>query len=298
MVVPLQAKLAAEKKRVGGRSRNALSAATAWTAEEQDAYNAMLALAQQAAGRDRAWLRVTQEEVDGVVMIGGRPWIPNGAKELLARLFVVAHAGAQGHRGQEPMTIVLQQRFWITCLAEKVVKFSSECLLCKHVKGPRLIPRPHLLVTLRLRISTGLPASSRLDAVVVPANTSGNARVIELDNVAQLEHLRTLLHEIHREAADVKERKRLQDMRSHKGSSVSWRFRTMIKDRPRAAKQQAIGPMAKGWCLASKVFASTASTNSSIGGVVGRPSGHRELMGAPGHDTPRCGQEDPDASGK
>ncbi|GMF47322.1 unnamed protein product [Phytophthora fragariaefolia] len=46
---PLQAKLVAEKKHVGGRSRNALNAATLWTAEEQNAYSAMLALVRDSA---------------------------------------------------------------------------------------------------------------------------------------------------------------------------------------------------------------------------------------------------------
>ncbi|ETI44580.1 hypothetical protein F443_10707 [Phytophthora nicotianae P1569] len=42
--LPAAEKLAAEKKRVGGRSRNALSAATTWSTAEQAAYEAMLAL--------------------------------------------------------------------------------------------------------------------------------------------------------------------------------------------------------------------------------------------------------------
>ncbi|OWZ07273.1 LOW QUALITY PROTEIN: hypothetical protein PHMEG_00020356 [Phytophthora megakarya] len=66
--------------------------------------------------------RRSSAEEDGVTTIEGRPWIPNGGKELLARLFVVAHTGAQGHRGQDPMNTVLQERFWI---------------------GPRIIPRPY-----------------------------------------------------------------------------------------------------------------------------------------------------------
>ncbi|KAG4038355.1 hypothetical protein PC123_g26082 [Phytophthora cactorum] len=99
--------------------------------------------AQSVAGQERSRLRVALEEVDGIVTIEGRPWIPNKAKELLARLFVVAHVGAQGHRGQDPMSTLLQQRLWITRINEKVTKFIRECLLCKHVKGPRIIPRPY-----------------------------------------------------------------------------------------------------------------------------------------------------------
>ncbi|KAG3175220.1 hypothetical protein C6341_g9590 [Phytophthora cactorum] len=47
------------------------------------------------------------------------------------------------HRGQVLMSTLLQQRFWITRVNEKVAKFIRECLLCKHVKGPRIIPRPY-----------------------------------------------------------------------------------------------------------------------------------------------------------
>ncbi|OWY97272.1 hypothetical protein PHMEG_00032249 [Phytophthora megakarya] len=99
--------------------------------------------AQQVAGRERSRLRVTLEEEDGVTTVDDRPWIPGSATELLARLFVVAHAGLHGHRGQEPMIAVLQQRFFINRLHAKVSKFVSDCLLCKHVKGPHIISRPY-----------------------------------------------------------------------------------------------------------------------------------------------------------
>jgi len=99
--------------------------------------------AQDSAGREHSRLRVALDEVDGVLTAEGRPWIPNGAKELLAWIFVVAHAGAQGHRGQESMQALLQQRFWIARVVEKVAKFVRDCLLCKHVKGPRIISRPY-----------------------------------------------------------------------------------------------------------------------------------------------------------
>ncbi|KAE9062778.1 hypothetical protein PF010_g29265 [Phytophthora fragariae] len=99
--------------------------------------------AQQAAGRERSRLRVTLEEEGGVAMVDGRPRIPNAATDLLARLFVVAHTGLHGHRGQEPMVSVLQQRFFIGHLHAKVSKFVSGCLLCKHVKGPHIISRPY-----------------------------------------------------------------------------------------------------------------------------------------------------------
>ncbi|OWZ19919.1 hypothetical protein PHMEG_0005744 [Phytophthora megakarya] len=85
--------------------------------------------AQQAAGRERSRLRVAREEEDGVTTIEGLSWVPNGAKKLLERLFVVAHTGAQSHRGQDPVNTVLQERFWIDCLHEKVATFIRGCLL-------------------------------------------------------------------------------------------------------------------------------------------------------------------------
>ncbi|OWY99894.1 hypothetical protein PHMEG_00029027, partial [Phytophthora megakarya] len=49
MIAPLQEKLVAEKKRVGGRSRNALNVTTTWSASEQAAYQSMLALVRDSA---------------------------------------------------------------------------------------------------------------------------------------------------------------------------------------------------------------------------------------------------------
>ncbi|KAG3185701.1 hypothetical protein PC128_g13234 [Phytophthora cactorum] len=127
--------------------------------------------AQSVAGQERTHLRVALEEVDGIVTIEGRPRIPNRAKELLARLFVVAHAGAQAHRGQDPLCILLQQRFWITRVNEKVAKFIRECLLCKHVKGPRIIPRPYGPTHKRSETKHFTGISSRLAVVMVILHT-------------------------------------------------------------------------------------------------------------------------------
>ncbi|KAG6613239.1 Gag/polymerase/env Polyprotein [Phytophthora cinnamomi] len=100
-------------------------------------------VAQQAASRELSRLQTTSVEVDGVVMINYRMRIPGNAKDLLARIFVVAHCGSQGHRGQEPMLLAPKERFYITKLEDKVAKFVRQCLLCKHFKGPRQIPRPY-----------------------------------------------------------------------------------------------------------------------------------------------------------
>ncbi|KAG2946424.1 hypothetical protein PC110_g21117 [Phytophthora cactorum] len=102
-----------------------------------------IAAAQAVAGREKPRLQVELSEEDGVLVVGGRPWIPTGAKDLLARVFVVAHCGSQGHRGQEAMTLALKSRFYVTKMEDKVARFVRTCLLCKHFKGPRLIPRPY-----------------------------------------------------------------------------------------------------------------------------------------------------------
>ncbi|POM78483.1 Hypothetical protein PHPALM_3984 [Phytophthora palmivora] len=48
-----------------------------------------------------------------------------------------------GHRGQEAMPFALKDRFFIVKLEDKIAQFIRQCLLCKHFKGPRLIPQPY-----------------------------------------------------------------------------------------------------------------------------------------------------------
>ncbi|KAF1323287.1 hypothetical protein FI667_g4734, partial [Globisporangium splendens] len=79
--------------------------------------------------------------VDGISKVGGKIWIPPSAKNLLTRLFVVAHCGSQGHRSELAMFTILNERFHVQNLHRKVQLFVSKCLLCKHVKGPRIITR-------------------------------------------------------------------------------------------------------------------------------------------------------------
>ncbi|GMF52091.1 unnamed protein product [Phytophthora fragariaefolia] len=98
---------------------------------------------QLAASRERSRLQHASEEEDGVVTVDNRLWVPANAKDLLARIFVVAHCGSQGHRGQDAMALVLKERFYTVNLNDKVAKFVRQCLLCKHFKGPRQIPRPY-----------------------------------------------------------------------------------------------------------------------------------------------------------
>ncbi|GMF50179.1 unnamed protein product [Phytophthora fragariaefolia] len=182
-----------------------------------------IAEAQSTAGRERARLQVDLLEEDGVLVADGRPWVPTGAKDLLARISVVAHCGSQGHRDQEAMLFALKDRFFIVKLEDKIAQFIRQCLLCKHFKGPRLIPRPSLAGHSPVEVFTGLPASSALDVVVAPATEAVDERVIELGDMGgHLERLRTSLQEMHREYVDSKEKKRLLDMQAHKGTLVNF----------------------------------------------------------------------------
>jgi transposase InsO family protein len=72
----------------------------------------------------------------------GRLWIPDGDAALLQRLMVVAHCGAQGHRGRAAMMELFQRQFSVEQLRSKVDKFLASCLLCQHVKGGKVVPRP------------------------------------------------------------------------------------------------------------------------------------------------------------
>ncbi|POM68944.1 Hypothetical protein PHPALM_14828 [Phytophthora palmivora] len=84
----------------------------------------------------------TSADEDGMFRVDGKLWIPADAKELLQRIFVVAHCGTQGHRGVEVMLSAVRQRFNIVRLRPAVDQFIRACLLCKHVKGGQLIQRP------------------------------------------------------------------------------------------------------------------------------------------------------------
>jgi transposase InsO family protein len=79
---------------------------------------------------------------DGLWTVKGLVWAPSSETRLLQRLFVVAHCGLQGHRGLEPMMATIKVVFWVDQLAPLCRRFLSRCLLCKHVKGGNVIPRP------------------------------------------------------------------------------------------------------------------------------------------------------------
>lgn len=97
--------------------------------------------AQEAAGRPPKYLALVEEE--GLLVREHKPWIPSGATDLLNRVFVVTHCGAQGHRGIEVLTSLVADNFYVDKLAEKATRFARGCLLCKHVKGPRQIQRQY-----------------------------------------------------------------------------------------------------------------------------------------------------------
>ncbi|OWZ14282.1 LOW QUALITY PROTEIN: hypothetical protein PHMEG_00012264 [Phytophthora megakarya] len=78
---------------------------------------------------------------DDGIEVGGKLWLPSEAKQLLKRLFVVAHCGIQGHRGVNVMVELLGRRFVLLNTRKMVTRFVNQCLLCKHVKGGQVIQR-------------------------------------------------------------------------------------------------------------------------------------------------------------
>ncbi|GMF14715.1 unnamed protein product [Phytophthora fragariaefolia] len=79
---------------------------------------------------------------NGLVRVDGKLWVPREARDLLQRLLVVTHCGPQGHRGSDVMVTALNDRFAISNTKILDARFLRECLLCKHVKGGKLIQRP------------------------------------------------------------------------------------------------------------------------------------------------------------
>jgi hypothetical protein len=79
---------------------------------------------------------------NGTITPNDRIWVPSEATELIQRLCIIAHCGAQGHRDQKAMIAHLQRLFVIDHLAATVSKFVNNCLLCLHCRGGKIIPRP------------------------------------------------------------------------------------------------------------------------------------------------------------
>ncbi|KAF1330768.1 hypothetical protein FI667_g4937, partial [Globisporangium splendens] len=83
-----------------------------------------------------------EQDGDGTWRVNDRVWIPEEAHDLLERLLVISHCGSRGHRGMDVMQNQLKAVFEVVRLKELVRRFCNECLLCLHVKGGRIIPRP------------------------------------------------------------------------------------------------------------------------------------------------------------
>jgi hypothetical protein len=78
---------------------------------------------------------------DKLVMVQGKIWIPDD-EDLTRRIMIIAHCGSNGHRGIHVTENHLREVFYIRNLQEKTEAFCRQCLLCLHVKGGRVIPRP------------------------------------------------------------------------------------------------------------------------------------------------------------
>lgn len=79
---------------------------------------------------------------DRVLRVDQRIWIPRASSDLTQRPCVIAHCGAQGHRGETAMVNHLRRVFHIPNIRGVVHAFVSTCLLCQHVKGAKTIHRP------------------------------------------------------------------------------------------------------------------------------------------------------------
>ncbi|POM79215.1 Hypothetical protein PHPALM_3169 [Phytophthora palmivora] len=77
-----------------------------------------------------------------VWLLDNRIWIPQQATQLILRLMVISHCGAKGHRGMHVMESHLRKFFAISGLVNRIRMFCQKCLLCLHVKGGAIIPRP------------------------------------------------------------------------------------------------------------------------------------------------------------
>jgi hypothetical protein len=95
----------------------------------------------RAQARARADAPADATERDGLLWVGERVWLPADARDLVQRILVVAHCGLQGHRGEHVMVEILQQHFELVRIRATIARFIRGCLLCKHVKGGKLIQR-------------------------------------------------------------------------------------------------------------------------------------------------------------
>lgn len=57
---------------------------------------------------------------DGMITISNCIWVPSEAKDLIQRMCVEAHCGAQDHRGQQSMVSHLRRLFTIEHLCNQI----------------------------------------------------------------------------------------------------------------------------------------------------------------------------------
>ncbi|POM73688.1 hypothetical protein PHPALM_9442 [Phytophthora palmivora] len=69
-------------------------------------------------------------------------WIHSESAEFVQRLMIIAHYGRHGHRGVNVMENHIRSVFVIDGLSRIVRDFCKKFLLCLHVKGGVVIPRP------------------------------------------------------------------------------------------------------------------------------------------------------------
>ncbi|POM59098.1 LOW QUALITY PROTEIN: Hypothetical protein PHPALM_36170 [Phytophthora palmivora] len=69
-------------------------------------------------------------------------WIHSEGADLVQRLMIIAHCGRHGHRGMNVMENHIRRVFVIDGLSRIVRDICKKCLLCLHVKGGVVIPRP------------------------------------------------------------------------------------------------------------------------------------------------------------
>ncbi|KAG2786226.1 hypothetical protein PC129_g20614 [Phytophthora cactorum] len=81
-----------------------------------------------------------ESDTDGVFTLHNRIWTPADARDLIERLFVVAHCGARGHRGDPTMIAHLRRLFAVEHLHELVSTFVRQCRLCLHSKVEPVSP--------------------------------------------------------------------------------------------------------------------------------------------------------------
>jgi hypothetical protein len=92
-------------------------------------------------GTDRRGLEQADGE-GGLWQRQGKVYVPAGQHRLRARIMVVAHAGAAGHRGQRATLTLLRQRFHWPGMERDAREMVASCLLCAKTRGGQVQPRP------------------------------------------------------------------------------------------------------------------------------------------------------------